>query len=159
MPADLIKCNKRLGRGRIRLPAGLSGVLGWPRIDRIECVGAFIQPGALACGLAAPRGDSVASLPLRDALLYRDDSNANETTSAEAQVQAALIRQYKVFDFEAAWTTDNRLELEVGAHITYLLGWGDDQPDRPLFSAITGQVLVLCTRERIELLQNASFSV
>lgn len=150
MPTE-ISFSASLGQHRIRIPKALAIEGGWPdRHDPIAAVGVLSFPGELLCA-AASAIESDAAHPFREAIELRNGAGLTTgwTTRAAPGRQFALT--FRVFDFEAKWTSAARIQLDlnVGTAITKLCGWPDSEKNPPLYAAVREGVLALLSTDRL----------
>jgi len=150
MPTEL-NFSASLGLSRIRIPKALVAEVGWKAdSDAFMAVGILTTPGELLC-TARSSIDENQEHPFREALELRDAPALLEGWTDRGAPGKRFVLAFRVFEFEARWTTDARaqLDLSVGAAIVRLCGWANPESNPPLYAAIRSNVLALLSSERM----------
>lgn len=148
MNSHILRYSKEIGHNRLRLSLSLASEVGWKPNDpaAFQCLGVFVAAGELLCASWTSIGLSHPLEPALQRLMRSADSELADIEALEAHVELAQ----KVFRFGASWTKDGRqLHLDVGAAVTYLLGWEGGNCS-PVFPSVRNGVLALCSESRIK---------
>lgn len=148
MNNQILRYSKEIGHNRFRVPMSLAKAVGWNPNDpaTFECLGLFVSAGQLIC---ASYPSITPGHPLEAALQKLTVAGDSAFADIEA-VRANLELTQKIFRFQASWTKDGRqLHLDVGAAVTYLLGW-EGADCTPVFPSVHNGVLALCSESRIK---------
>jgi hypothetical protein len=146
-----INFSPSLGLSRIRVPKATVLEAGWPSEDQaFQAVGLLTYPGELLCS-AAVTIQSDPAHPFHEVLEVRNSTPLVNGWSQRESPGRHFAFAFRVFDFEAKWTSETRsqLDLSVGAHVARLCGWPNPERNDPLYLTVRGTVLALLSSERM----------